>query len=83
MNMGKKITELSEGMEITGESRYLVHMGDGTGTKQVRHADLVRQFMKNMELSYDETMELLNAEETENPDENSDETPDDIESEEE
>lgn len=62
MNMGKRITELREGTAIPGESRYVVEMGDGTGTKQVRHRSLVAQLLKDMEMSYDDTMGILNEE---------------------
>lgn len=60
MNMGKKITELREGTAIPSESRYVVEMGDGTGTKQVKHKNLVAQLLKDMEMPYDDTMEILN-----------------------
>lgn len=62
MNMGIKIPELREGTEISGESDYIVRMGDGTGTKRVKHKTLVEQIQKDMELSYEETMALLNEE---------------------
>lgn len=61
MNMGKKITELREGTKIPRESRYVVEMGDGTGTKQVKHHNLVAQLLEDMSLGYDETMEFLNG----------------------
>lgn len=62
MNMGKRITELREATEISGESSYPVEMGDGTGTKRIKHKTLVEQIQKDMELSYEETMTLLNEE---------------------
>ncbi len=62
MNTGIKIPELREGTEISGESDYIVRMGDGTGTKRVKHKTLVGQMQKDMELSYEETMALLNEE---------------------
>lgn len=62
MNMGIKIPELREGTEISGESEYIVRMGDGTGTKRVKHKTLVGQVQKDTELSYEETMALLNEE---------------------
>lgn len=61
MNMGKKITELREGTKVPRESRYVVEMGDGTGTKQVKHHNLVAQLLEDMSLGYDETMEFLNG----------------------
>ncbi len=61
MNMGKKITELREGTKIPRESRYVLEMGDGTGTKQVKHHNLVAQLLEDMSLGYDETMEFLNG----------------------
>lgn len=70
MNMGIKISELREATEITGESDYIVRMGDGTGTKRVKHKTLVEQIGKDMELPYEETMALLNGETEENANQN-------------
>lgn len=60
MNMGKKITDLREGATISGKSMYIVEMGDGTGTKRITHEKLVNQIQKEIEMSYEETLELLN-----------------------
>ena len=70
MSMGTKIPGLREGTEIPGESSYIVEMGDGTGTKRVKHKTLVEQVGKDMELSYEETMALLNGETEENGNQN-------------
>lgn len=60
MNMGKEITDLREGTTISGKSMYIVEMGDGTGTKRITHEKLVNQIQKEIEMSYEETLELLN-----------------------
>ena len=64
MNMGKKITELTESSSISGESSYAVAMGDGTGVKQVKHKNLVEQLLSDMELPYDKTLAMLMETET-------------------
>lgn len=82
MNMGQKIHGLREGTEISGESNYIVEMGDGTGTKRVKHKTLVGQIQKDMELSYEETMDLLNGEEPEETEDSGNGNQDNTESEE-
>lgn len=72
MNTGKRITELREATEISGESIYPVEMGDGTGTKGVKHKTLVEQMRKDMGLSYEETIALLNEETEGNGNQNTD-----------
>lgn len=62
MNQGKKIKDLPEATEIPAESRFVVEMGDGTGTKQVKQKTLIEQVLQATELTYEETLTILNTE---------------------
>lgn len=46
MSAGRKITDLAETTSITRESSYMVEMGDGTGSKHIKHKNLVTQLKK-------------------------------------
>lgn len=70
MSAGRKITDLAEARSVTGESAYMVAMGDGTGSKHIKHKNLVEQLKKEIvpegsanieEMTYDETMDFLNG----------------------
>ncbi len=76
MNAGKLITSLAETTTVPAESSYLVHMGDGTGSRHVKHKNLVNQLKEEVlegmepgadvqEMTYDETMAVLNADDEE------------------
>lgn len=70
MSAGRKITDLAETTSVTRESAYMVAMGDGTGSKHIKHKNLVEQLKKEIvpegsanieEMTYDETMDFLNG----------------------
>ena len=70
MSAGRKITDLAETTSFTRESAYMVAMGDGTGSKHIKHKNLVEQLKKEIvpegsanieEMTYDETMDFLNG----------------------
>lgn len=70
MSAGRKITDLAETTSVTRESSYMVEMGDGTGSKHIKHKNLVEQLKKEIvpegsanieEMTYDETMDFLNG----------------------
>lgn len=70
MAEGRKITDLTETIEVPAESSYMVAMGDGTGSKQIKHKNLVAQLKKEIvpegsanveEMTYEETMAFLNG----------------------
>lgn len=71
MSAGRKITDLAEARSVTGESAYMVAMGDGTGSKHIKHKNLVEQLKKEIapeggtsnieEMTYEETMDFLNG----------------------
>lgn len=42
MNQGKTIFDLEQATTVPAGSRYVVEMGDGTGTKSVTHEDVVK-----------------------------------------
>ncbi len=70
MNQDKQITDLTETATVPAESSYMVAMGDGTGTKRIRHKNLAEQLKKEIipegssdieEMTYEETMDFLNG----------------------
>lgn len=70
MNQDKQITDLTEATTVPAESSYMVNMGDGTGTKQIKHKNLVIQLKEEIvpegsanaeEMTYEETMNFLNG----------------------
>ncbi len=71
MSAGRKITDLAETTSVTRESSYMVEMGDGTGSKHIKHKNLVSQLKEEIaggdgasnieEMTYDETMDFLNG----------------------
>lgn len=70
MTEGRKITELAESTTVPAESSYMVSMGDGTGSKRIKHKNLVAQLKKEVapegsanieEMTYEETMDFLNG----------------------
>lgn len=71
MAEGRKVTELAETTSVPEESGYMVAMGDGTGSKHIKHKNLVTQLKKEIfegqespgvqEMTYEETMDFLNG----------------------
>lgn len=59
MNMGKLITQLKRALSVPAGSSYVVAMGDGTGTKQVFHEDVVESVKRDLPLG---NMEELGTE---------------------
>lgn len=75
MNNGCLLTGLQEATSVSEESGYLVQMGDGTGSKHIKHKNLAAQLKKEIvgeggtlnveEMTYEETMDFLNGTDSE------------------
>lgn len=57
MNQGKTIFDLEQATTVPAGSRYVVEMGDGTGTKSVTHEDVVKAVGGNLPLGDTKNLE--------------------------
>lgn len=59
MNQGKTIFDLEHATTVPAGSRYVVEMGDGTGTKAVTHEDVVKAVGGDLPLGDTKDLETL------------------------
>ena len=59
MNQGQTIFELEHATTVPAGSRYVVEMGDGTGTKAVTHEDVVKAVGGDLPLGDTKDLETL------------------------
>lgn len=59
MNQGLTINELEHATTVPANSRYVVEMGDGTGTKAVTHEDVVKAVGGDLPLGDTKDLETL------------------------
>lgn len=59
MNQGKTISELEHATTVPAGSRYVVEMGDGTGTKAVLHEDVVKAVGGDLPLGNTKDLETV------------------------
>ncbi len=59
MNQGRTISELEHATTVPAGSRYVVEMGDGTGTKAVTHEDVVKAVGNDLPLGDTKDLETL------------------------
>ena len=59
MNQGKTIFDLEQATTVPAGSRYVVEMGDGTGTKSVTHEDVVKAVGGDLPLGDTKNLETI------------------------